>query len=109
MGGSRKEGSRTLGDQELGTGLLGSSGIRTRTRGGKMSPALEPDRSGFRPSVVTRPWAGHKPSECQFSHLQNGVIVGRVKTTYGKCLTVDKCLRALSEGRLWLLQLLLLV
>lgn len=32
MGGSRKEGSETLGDQEPGTGLLGSSGIRTRWR-----------------------------------------------------------------------------
>lgn len=56
-----------------------------------------------------RLWAGHELSESQLSHLQDGVVVGRVKTTFGKCPTVDKWPRALREGRLQLWQLLLLV
>lgn len=35
--------------------------------------------------LVMRPWARHKLSKCQFSHLQNGSV-----EMYGKCLLIGE-------------------
>lgn len=73
--GKQKRKIRDPGPPRLDTELLGSSGTRTRSQGGKMCSFGAKQIWIQILTLVMRLWAGHKLSESQLSHLQNGELL----------------------------------
>lgn len=107
MTGDRKQ-KRKTGSQEAKSWALGSQGLRAPEPATRWQNEPSFGTRQIWVQILTRYEAlgrTHAFWVSVVSPATGRVTVGWVKTSYGKCLTADKWLLALSEGPRWLLLL----